>query len=137
MQCRTIAIFLAIATFAFLRPMRLTRRRPQACSGDHRLVRWMSTLAASNRYDPSGDASRQVKLSGLFAPRRQAQIGADTGSRPEARGIVDGMAEREGRDDTDTRYRHQSTGRLIRPGQSSHARIECCLLLADAFMNGE
>jgi hypothetical protein len=46
-----IAIFLAIAIFAFFRPIRLTSRRPQACSGDHRLVRWMRTVAASNRYD--------------------------------------------------------------------------------------
>jgi len=49
MQCRMTASFLAMATFAFLMPMRLTRRCPHSASGDHRLVRWISTLAASNR----------------------------------------------------------------------------------------
>ena len=49
MQCRMTASFLAMATFAFLRPMRLTRRCPHSCNGDLRLVRWISTLAASNR----------------------------------------------------------------------------------------
>lgn len=34
---------------AFFRPMRLTRRSPQTCSGDHRLMRWISALAASKR----------------------------------------------------------------------------------------
>jgi hypothetical protein len=48
-QWRIMAIFRAIATFAFFMPIRFASFIPQALSVDHFLVRWSSTLAASNK----------------------------------------------------------------------------------------
>jgi hypothetical protein len=46
-QCRMMASFRATAILAFFAPIRLLSLRPHALSGDHRLTRVISTLAAS------------------------------------------------------------------------------------------
>ena len=73
------------------------QRRPSLGAVDE-YGRRLEQVRSQEPVAPSGDAPRQVELSGLLSPRRQPEISADAGSRPEAGGIVDGVAERERRD---------------------------------------
>jgi hypothetical protein len=128
-----VAIFRAIATFAFFIPILLFSRMPQALKIDHFLVRWIRTLAASKRYvrinrSPHREILGDVGLPRLLSSRCQSEIGADLGGGVEPRGIIDCVPKRQRCDYRDARNTHQTLGRFVGTRTATDFLIEFILL---------
>jgi hypothetical protein len=89
-------------------------RSPHARKADHFLTRSSRLAAASQSASRTADAAFIVDgRAGLVSPRRQAKMRADRSRSREAPRVTDPDLEREGRNGTDTRHRHQATADRI------------------------
>ncbi len=71
-----------------------------------------------------GDPAIPTDLSGVVAPRRQSEKGADARRSPEAGGVVVGGGDREGGHRTDTGGGHEQTGRGVLPRDATDPAVE-------------